>query len=121
VSGDVSMVGSRIARGRFETVSGDLQLSLDLAERGRLNAESMSGDVNYGFLPPTSWVHRAKPRGAIGRIWRVSGNSHDRANLVIPARRKWGNHRLSFSGNVVITAHWVSALTTRASAPRARN
>jgi len=45
VSGDVILAGSRIARGRFETVSGDLRLTLDLAERGRLNAESMSGDV----------------------------------------------------------------------------
>jgi DUF4097 and DUF4098 domain-containing protein YvlB len=45
VSGDVSMTGSHIGRGRFETVSGDLHLTLDVADRGRLNAQSMSGDV----------------------------------------------------------------------------
>ena len=45
VSGDVILLGSRIVRGRFETVSGDVQLTLDVAARGRFNAESMSGDV----------------------------------------------------------------------------
>jgi len=46
VSGDAELTGQRIASGRFETVSGDLQLMLDVADGGRLNAESMSGDVH---------------------------------------------------------------------------
>jgi DUF4097 and DUF4098 domain-containing protein YvlB len=45
VSGDLDMVGERIDRGRFETVSGDLEVSLDVLDGGRLNAESLSGDV----------------------------------------------------------------------------
>jgi DUF4097 and DUF4098 domain-containing protein YvlB len=45
VSGDLLFKGGSIAQGRFETVSGDLQMELSVAEGGRLNADSMSGDV----------------------------------------------------------------------------
>jgi DUF4097 and DUF4098 domain-containing protein YvlB len=44
VSGDLRLDGEKISRGRFETVSGDLEIYLDLSEGGRLNVESMSGD-----------------------------------------------------------------------------
>jgi DUF4097 and DUF4098 domain-containing protein YvlB len=45
VSGGVELAGSGIAIARFETVSGDVELRLDVADDGRLNADSMSGDV----------------------------------------------------------------------------
>jgi DUF4097 and DUF4098 domain-containing protein YvlB len=45
VSGDLFLQGGVIKQGRFETVSGDLQLNLEVADGGRLSAESMSGDV----------------------------------------------------------------------------
>lgn len=45
VSGDVVVTDSQIIRGGIQTVSGDLTISLEVADRGRLNIESMSGDV----------------------------------------------------------------------------
>jgi len=45
VSGDLSLDTSELKRGRFEAVSGDLTLSMRLADEGRLTCDSMSGDV----------------------------------------------------------------------------
>lgn len=45
VSGDGRLVAGLLERGRFETVSGALELKLSLAAGGRLTAEAMSGDV----------------------------------------------------------------------------
>lgn len=45
VSGDVSLEAGEVARGKFESVSGDMTLSLSLGEGGRLSCDSMSGDV----------------------------------------------------------------------------
>jgi len=45
VSGDVRLSGARVDRGRFETVSGDLMMELDVTDGGHLNVQSMSGDV----------------------------------------------------------------------------
>lgn len=45
VSGDVELRGAKVDRGRFETVSGDLDMELDVTDGGRLNVQSMSGDV----------------------------------------------------------------------------
>ena len=52
VSGDAELVGKQVDRGRFETVSGDLEIELDVTDGGRLNAQSMSGDVRL-TLPAT--------------------------------------------------------------------
>jgi len=49
VSGDVSLEGGELSRGRFEAVSGDLILSLSLADGGRLSCDSMSGDVTISL------------------------------------------------------------------------
>ena len=46
VSGDVSMEGGEVERGRFESVSGELVLSMALVDGGRVNCDSMSGDVS---------------------------------------------------------------------------
>jgi DUF4097 and DUF4098 domain-containing protein YvlB len=45
VSGDVSLEAGETTRGRFESVSGDMTLTLSLEDRGRLTCDSMSGDV----------------------------------------------------------------------------
>jgi len=49
VSGDVELNAMRVDRGRFETVSGDLVVSLDVTDGGRLNVQSMSGDVRLAL------------------------------------------------------------------------
>jgi DUF4097 and DUF4098 domain-containing protein YvlB len=49
VSGDVSLDGGDVSQGRFEAVSGDLILSLSLADGGRLSCDSMSGDVKLSL------------------------------------------------------------------------
>jgi DUF4097 and DUF4098 domain-containing protein YvlB len=51
VSGDLLLQGGEVKLGRFETVSGDLQLDLSVADAGRISADSMSGDVTV-VLPP---------------------------------------------------------------------
>ncbi|MBT8049054.1 MAG: DUF4097 domain-containing protein, partial [Gammaproteobacteria bacterium] len=45
VSGDVSLEAGEITRGRYESVSGDMTLTLSLADEGRLSCDSMSGDI----------------------------------------------------------------------------
>jgi len=49
VSGDVTLEAGEVAQGRFEAVSGDLILSLSLADGGRLACDSMSGDVRLSL------------------------------------------------------------------------
>lgn len=50
VSGDADIRGGRFSRGRFESVSGDLELYLEMEAGGRLTVETMSGDA-YLYLP----------------------------------------------------------------------
>ncbi len=45
VSGDVKLTAADVSRGRFETVSGKVALNANVADGGRLKAQSMSGDV----------------------------------------------------------------------------
>jgi DUF4097 and DUF4098 domain-containing protein YvlB len=45
VSGDLSLEAGELSRGRFESVSGEMTLSLSIAASGRLTSDSMSGDV----------------------------------------------------------------------------
>jgi DUF4097 and DUF4098 domain-containing protein YvlB len=45
VSGDLSLEAGEVSRGRFETVSGEIVLTLALSDGGRLSCDSMSGDV----------------------------------------------------------------------------
>jgi hypothetical protein len=55
VSGDASFMLGSVGEAEFETVSGDLTVALALAPDGRLEAESVSGDVRFDFvgtLPP---------------------------------------------------------------------
>lgn len=52
VSGDLLLAGGIVSLGRFETVSGHLELNLEVSDGGRLSADSMSGDVTL-LLPAT--------------------------------------------------------------------
>ena len=45
VSGDLTLEGDKLSRGQFETVSGDMVLSVAVADDGRLSCDAMSGDV----------------------------------------------------------------------------
>jgi len=49
VSGDVTLEAGELTEGRFEAVSGDLILTLSLADGGRLACDSMSGDVKLSL------------------------------------------------------------------------
>lgn len=49
VSGDVYLKGGEFSLGRFESVSGTLELALSVADGGRLSVESMSGDVTLSM------------------------------------------------------------------------
>lgn len=46
VSGDVTLEAGLLDSGRFETVSGELNLMAELATDGRLDCDAMSGDIN---------------------------------------------------------------------------
>lgn len=52
VSGDLDLDLDSIPRGRFQTVSGDVTARLTLAPQGRLDVESISGDVDLTFGGP---------------------------------------------------------------------
>jgi len=113
VSGDASMTGSHISRGRFETVSGDLQLTLDLAERGRLNVESMSGDVQLHL--PSGQQAEYTAQSFSGDIesdfGEVSGNSHGPGHsLSFQAGDNGATIQIeSFSGDISITGPNITA------------
>lgn len=50
VSGDLLLQGGELSLGRFETVSGDLEVNVQVSDGGRLSADSMSGNVTI-LLP----------------------------------------------------------------------
>jgi DUF4097 and DUF4098 domain-containing protein YvlB len=52
VSGDGVLAAKSLTHGKFETVSGTLELSLQVEDGGRLSVEAMSGDVTV-TLPAT--------------------------------------------------------------------
>ena len=56
VSGDTRVRAGRLAAGRFETVSGDFEVTTALTADGRLDAESVSGDLRLVFpgSPPAA-------------------------------------------------------------------
>lgn len=62
VSGDAALGLGALSRGNFKTVSGDFRAGLDLRSDGRLEAESVSGDVAITFagaVPPAEFELRA--------------------------------------------------------------
>jgi DUF4097 and DUF4098 domain-containing protein YvlB len=106
VSGDVSLEGGEVSLGRFEAVSGDLILSLSLADAGRLTCDSMSGDVNLS-LPAsqqgefTAQSFSGNIRTDFGKTARVSHGP----GVVLEHREGDNGARIrleSFSGDISI-------------------
>jgi DUF4097 and DUF4098 domain-containing protein YvlB len=60
VSGDVNLDGGEFDLGRFEAVSGTLDLRLAIAPGGRFSAETMSGDVELSLPAGQSGEFRAQ-------------------------------------------------------------
>lgn len=79
VSGDLFLRGGEFSLGRFESVSGTLELFLSVADGGRLSVESMSGDVILS-LPE-------EQQGSI-RVQTFSGDI--RSDFGSPQREKHG-------------------------------
>lgn len=106
VSGHVSLEGGEVSLGRFEAVSGDLILSLSLADAGRLTCDSMSGDVNLS-LPSsqqaefTAQSFSGDIRTDFGKSARVSQGP----GVVLEHRQGDNGARIrleSFSGDISI-------------------
>lgn len=78
VSGDLLLQGGEISLGRFETVSGDLEVNLQVSDGGRLSADSMSGDVTI-LLPASQQAefsaqsYSGEIRTDFGTVGRESG------------------------------------------------
>lgn len=104
VSGDMEIEVGMMDKGRFETVSGDIQVSTELSSSGRLSAESMSGDVIVSLPAEQSGVFKAQSFS--GRISTDFGTvSHAKHGPGSRLKHVVGNHaaeiRLeSFSGNI---------------------
>ncbi|MEJ2534762.1 MAG: DUF4097 family beta strand repeat-containing protein [Gammaproteobacteria bacterium] len=60
VSGDLELDAGVLRRGRFESVSGTLDLRLAMADDGRVTVESMSGDVRLALPADQSGEFRAQ-------------------------------------------------------------
>lgn len=108
VSGDFSLVTERIARGQFETVSGEMRLDLSLADEGRLSCDSMSGDVEIrlpedqqaGFSAQSYSGSIRSDFGEVGRVSRGPGS-------VLEAQVGSNGARIrleTFSGDIAIRA-----------------
>lgn len=108
VSGDMELEAGMMDSGKFETVSGDIQVSSELSASGRLSAESMSGDVIIRL--PGSQSGLFKAQSFSGRITTdfgsVSNAKHGPGSHLKHAAGKDGAEiRLeSFSGNIKLQA-----------------
>jgi DUF4097 and DUF4098 domain-containing protein YvlB len=108
VSGDVTLEAGALSRGRFESVSGDLNLELSLQDGGRLSCDSMSGDVN--LLLPASQQAEFTAQSYSGGITTDFGKSTSvsKGPGVMLQHREGGNGaqvRLeTFSGDISIRA-----------------
>lgn len=79
VSGDLLLQGGAVKLGRFETVSGDLELNLEVEGNGRLSAESMSGDVT--LVLPASQQAEFNAQSYSGSIRTDFGHSSEDEDL----------------------------------------
>lgn len=106
VSGDVSLEGGDVSLGRFEAVSGNLILSLSLADAGRLTCDSMSGDVNLSL--PSSQQAEFTAQSFSGSIHTDFGKSarvSQGPGVVLEHREGDNGARIrleSFSGDISI-------------------
>ncbi len=79
VSGDVFLDGGAFDLGRFESVSGTLELSMEVRDGGRLSVETMSGDVDL-----------ALPAGQAGEFRAQTFSGDIRSQFGSPQREKSG-------------------------------
>jgi DUF4097 and DUF4098 domain-containing protein YvlB len=49
VSGDMTVSLDRLERGRIKTTNGDLDMTLGLTDEARLEAEAINGDLNFNL------------------------------------------------------------------------
>ena len=60
VSGDMELQAGEMKSGKFETVSGDIEVTTDMTGNGKLRAESMSGDVTINLPGSQSGLFKAQ-------------------------------------------------------------
>lgn len=108
VSGDMELEVGIMDSGKFETVSGDIQISTELSGNGRLSAESMSGNVVVTM--PDSQSGRFKAQSYSGKITTDFGTvDHARHGPGSQLKHVAGSNRAeirleSFSGNIKLRA-----------------
>jgi DUF4097 and DUF4098 domain-containing protein YvlB len=106
VSGDLSLEAGEVRRGRFEVVSGDLVMSLAVAEDGRLNCDSMSGDVRLSL--PAGQQGNFVAQSLSGDIHSDFGKSSQVSNgpgVILEHQEGQGGAKIraeTFSGDVSI-------------------
>jgi DUF4097 and DUF4098 domain-containing protein YvlB len=106
VSGDLSLEAGEVRRGRFEVVSGDLVMSLSVAEDGRLNCDSMSGDVRLSL--PAGQQGNFVAQSLSGDIHSDFGKSSQVSNgpgVILEHQEGQGGAKIraeTFSGDVSI-------------------
>lgn len=110
VSGDVTLEGGRIESGRFETVSGELNLMLELLDGGRLNCDAMSGDISLSL--PAEQEAAFSAQSYSGDINTEFGDPMHRSKspsgAILKAQAGDNGARIrleTFSGDISIRAH----------------
>lgn len=107
VSGEVLLEGQAISNGRFESVSGDLDLGLVLAEGSRIEVDTLSGDANLRLPEQVSARVQVETfsgsiRSGQGEVQSARHGPHQRLDFV--AGDGDGAIRIeTFSGNVRIS------------------
>ena len=109
VSGDIALEGGRIESGRFETVSGEMNLMLELSDGGRLNCDSMSGDISLRL--PAAQEASFSAQSFSGKITTEFGDprqhSKSPSGSILKAQAGDNGARIrleTFSGDVSIRA-----------------
>ncbi len=109
VSGDVSLDAGELTQGRFEAVSGDLVLSLSLADGGRLACDSMSGDVRLRLPASQQAEFMAQSfSGSLHTDFGKSAGASSGPGVILEHRAGDNGARIrleSFSGDISIRSN----------------
>ena len=104
VSGDIELMAGLVDSAKFETVSGDTTVLIEVSDSGRLTAESMSGDVEITLPSGQSGLFKAQSFS--GAIYTDFGSvSHSKHGPGSHLKHKTGSGGAeirveSFSGNI---------------------
>jgi DUF4097 and DUF4098 domain-containing protein YvlB len=104
VSGDMELMAGLVDSAKFETVSGDTTVTIEVSDSGRLTAESMSGDVEITLPNGQSGLFKAQSFS--GGIYTDFGSvSHSKHGPGSHLKHKKGSDGAeirveSFSGNI---------------------